>query len=213
MTITFGTESFENIPESYDETNLGKWIDVMKIQKKEQDFKSKALFKSNLLSTIIGCEVEYILELDIDDVNRLSEAFKWISVDPEIKNIDKIIIDDVIYVPKKNPNLTMGEQVSIETFLEADLSNVDNFHLVMAILLRPAIEKQDKYTKEIKWEIKPLEDDFNAVLERANMFKSRLFITDIYGILTSFLNGVKKSSMETSVDSSHLKIVKRNQNS
>lgn len=213
MTITFGTETFDNIPESYDETNLGRFIEVMKLQKKESEYTSKTLFTSDLLATIIGCEVEYILELDTDEVSQLAEAFSWLSKNPEEKSIETLEIDGVVYAIKKNANLKLGEQVSIETFLQNDLTNVENFHLVMAILLRPAIQKEDVYTKELKWQLKPLEDDFNLIVERANMFKEKLMINDIYGTLTAFSDGVKNSSMKTSEASSRLKIVRRNPNS
>jgi len=211
MTITFGTDTFDNIPESYDETNLGRFIEVMKLQKKESEYTSKTLFTADLLASIIGCEVEYILELDTDEVSQLAEAFSWLSKNPEEKSIETLEIDGVVYAIKKNANLKLGEQVSIETFLQSDLTNVENFHLVMAILLRPAIQKEDVYTKELKWQLKPLEDDFNLIVDRANMFKQKLMINDIYGTLTAFSIGVKNSSMKTSEASSHLKIVRRNQ--
>jgi hypothetical protein len=211
MTIQFGTEKFEKIPESYNETNLGKFIEVMKLQQKESEYKSKALFTAELLATIIGCEVEFILELNNDEIGDLADAFNWLSDKPEEKQIETIDIDGVVYVIKKNSTLNLGEQVSIETFLKSDLSNVENFHLVMAILLRPAIQKEDIYTKEVVWQLKPLEDDFSLIIDRANMFKEKLMISDIYGTLTAFSVGVKNSSTKTSVASSRLKIVRGNQ--
>lgn len=213
MTITFGTETFDNIPESYDETNLGRFIEVMKLQKKESEYTSKTLFTAELLATIIGCEVEYILELDSDELGELAEAFSWLSTNPNMKEINHLDIDGVTYVLKKNTKLTLGEQVSIETFLQNDLSNVENFHLVMAILLRPGFQKEDPYTKELVWHQKPLEDDYEEVVKRAEMFKIRLMISEIYGTLTAFSAGVKNSSTKISQGSSHLKIVRRSQNS
>lgn len=213
LNITFGTETFNDIPESYEETNLGRFIEVMKLQQKETEFKSKTLFTANVLAAIIGCEVEYILELDSDELGELADAFSWLSTNPEIKEMNHLIIDDITYVLKKNTKLTLGEQVSIETFLQNDLSNVENFHLVMAILLRPGYQKEDPYTKELVWHQKPLEDDYQEVINRANMFKNRLMISDIYGTLTAFSTGVKNSSMKILQGSSHLKIVRRSPNS
>jgi len=208
MKITIGTEEFNNIPESYDEMNLGKFMEIMILQNKEKDFKSKSLFTAHLLSVIIGCEVEYILEFDSDEIGILADAFSWLREQPEIKEMKTIVIDDITYVMKTNSVLTLGEQVSIETFLQKDLSNAENFHLVMSILLRPAIKVVDEFTKIESYKIKPLEDDFNVILERAEMFKKKLMIENIYGVLTAFSTGVKNSSMKTSVDSSRLKIVR-----
>lgn len=213
MKITFGKETFDNIPESYDETNLGKFIEVMKLQQRESEYKSKALFTAELLATIIGCDVEYILELDNNEISELADAFSWLSNKPEEKQLEIINIDGVNYAIRKNTNLKLGEQVSIETFLKSDLSNVENFHLVMAILLRPAIEKEDIYTKEVNWQLKPLEDDYTLIVDRANMFKEKLMISDIYGTLTAFSAGVKNSFTKTSEASSRLKIVRKSQNS
>lgn len=210
MTIKFGTEEFHDIPECYEETNLGRFMEVMKLQNKESEFKSKSLFTAHLIATIIGCEVEYILELDSNEIGQLAKAFSWLSKTPPVKKINKLELDGIVYGLKENMTLKVGEQVSIETFLQKDLSNTDSFHIVMAILLRPMIEKKDVYTGKTKQDLKPLEDNFNEVLERAELFKNKLMISDIYGALSNFSNGVKKSSTKTSVASSRLKIVRGN---
>ena len=210
MTIKFGSEEFKDIPECYEETNLGRFMDVMKLQNKESEFKSKSLFTANLIATIIGCEVEYILELDSNEIGELAEAFSWLSKTPPVKSIKKLELDGIVYGLKKTMTLNVGEQVSIETFLQTDLSNTDSFHIVMAILLRPMIEKTDVYTGKVIQDLKPLEDNFDEVLERAELFKNKLMISDIYGALSNFSNGVKNSSTKTSVGSSRLKIVKGN---
>ena len=151
------------------------------------DFTSKTEWTVKMIATLIGCPQKYLLQLTIGDLSLLMEEFAWISVLPEIKDLTALTIDGVKYVTKSQTQLTTGEWISVEQFLKNDISNEENFHIILAILLREADEKN---------EIKPLENNFDLILKRANLFKNKVMITECYGMIKSFSNGAKKSTLK-----------------
>ena len=185
MTISFENEVFDNIPESYHEMSLGQFMEISQINL--SDFTSKTEWTVKMIATLIGCPQKYLLQLTIGDLSLLMEEFAWISVLPEIKDLTALTIDGVKYVTKSQTQLTTGEWISVEQFLKNDISNEENFHIILAILLREADEKN---------EIKPLENNFDLILKRANLFKNKVMITECYGMIKSFSNGAKKSTLK-----------------
>lgn len=192
MEIQFGEKVYDNVPETYDEMSLGKFMDVMKLQNKQKDYENPTMFMVDLIAAIIGCDSDVILSLNHSDLETLTEAFTWLNKEPEKRNVEYLEIDGNIYVPKKNNQITLGEQISIETFLKKDLTNIDNYHYVMAILLRPGKKVGDEYV------INPLENDIDKINKRAELFKEKLMINDIFGIISFFSTGVSGSSTKNS---------------
>lgn len=192
MDIVFGEKEYLNVPEGYDEMTLGKFMEIMKLQMNQKNYESDTMYMIDLLSVIIGCSNEEIMGIGYSDLGILTESFEWLNSEPEKKIVEFIEIDGDIYVPKKNHQITLGEQISIETFLKKDLSNVDNYHYVMAILLRPGKKVNDDYI------IDALENDIDKINKRAELFKDKLVINDIFGIISFFSNGVSGSSIKNS---------------
>ena len=206
MEIQFGEKIYENVPESYDDMSLGKFMDIMKLQTKQKDYESVNLFMVDLLAVIIGCDRDLILSISYEDLGILTESFTWLNEEPEKKDVKFLEIDGKIYVPKKTNQITLGEQISIETFLKKDLTNSDNYHYVMAILLRPGKKVGDDYI------IDNLENDIDKITERAEMFKDKLMINDIFGIISFFSTGVSGSSIKNSGRFSIRKAREKSQN-
>ena len=190
LQIQFNENTYDNVPENYSELTLGRFMEVSEINQK--DYKSTTEWTVVLVSKIIGCPKENLYELPFNDLNALLEEFKWVTKLPATKKVKSIVIDDTKYVVKDNTQLTTGEWISIESFLTDDMRNEKNFHLVLAIMLRP----------EVNGKIKPLENDFNVIVERANLFKQKLMIEECYGLIVGFSNGAKKSILTISKASS-----------
>lgn len=190
MTINFNNEEFKDIPESYDQMSLGMFMTISSIN--QEDFKSKTEWTVKMISTLIGCPQNLLYELEIDDLRTLMSEFNWISVLPEIKDIREVTIDNKRYITKPQSQLTTGEWISVEQFLKNDISNEENFHIILALLLR----EDDGSGK-----IKDLENNIESILERANLFKNKVMITECYGLIKSFSNGARKSTMKISKDS------------
>ena len=190
LQIQFNENTYDNVPENYSELTLGRFMEVSEINQK--DYKSTTEWTVVLVSKIIGCPKENLYELPFNDLNALLEEFKWITETPKKMNNRSVEIDGVKYVMKENTQLTTGEWISIESFLTDDMKNEKNFHLVLAIMLRP----------EVDGKMQPLENDYNKILERAAIFKNKLTIDKCYGMIEAFSNGAKKSTLKISKASS-----------
>ena len=200
--LTIGKENFE-LPESYDELSLGRFIELSKVLDKQKEYKSDLRFSLEVLSKLIGCEVSLLYELSIDDVSLLSEEIKWINENPKRTKNNKVVIDDKEYLAVSTNKITTGEMISIESFQQNITDNRDNLHYVMAILFRPVVDGK----------VCPLEDDFDIITERAELFKEKMMIGEVYGPLMGFTSGASGYSSRSSVRSSILKIKKRKVNS
>jgi hypothetical protein len=201
MTIEINEVVYDNIPENYSEMNIEQLMNVAMIKEKAN------IDLIDIISALIGTDRSVLENMYIDDVTFLLEEFNWLASEPE-KVINKSIeIEGKTYIAKENYKLTWGEQISIESFLKNEVSNISNFHLVLAILYRPGTIIDDIYKQN------PLEDDMEVVLNRAELFKKKMMVTDVYGVIDFFSNGGKGYTTKNMPRSSTLKIVKRNQSS
>jgi hypothetical protein len=197
MNIIFDGVEYTDVAEGYSELSLGKFMEVSDIN--QDDYKSPTDWTVHLIATLIGCPTDSLYELPFMDLQTLLEHFRWITKLPEKKTNKEIFIDDVKYVVKPNTQMTTGEWISVEAFLTDELKNDKNFHLVLAIMLRP----------EIDGKIKPLEDNFEDILERANLFKKKMMIEECYGLIQDFSSGARKSTLKITKASSTLKELKK----
>lgn len=208
--ITIGNKTYENIPESYEEMVLGTYQTFLKrMEEKDigEDFKEYTYF--SMLSSLIGCSFEDILNLEIEDMNILQEHFNWLS-DFKYKEITQLDLDGVFYTAKNNySQLTTGEVISIETILKGKTNGVDNFHIILSILLRPSVISINEFGEEV---IKQKDlDNFDDIKIRAKLFQEKLLITEVYGIINLFFSGDKIPTTNTKT-SSGLKITKKKVN-
>lgn len=184
LTITFDEKEYTDIPESYSELTLGRFMKTAKI--KREDYKSPTEWTAVLVSTLIGCPLSTLYDLDFSDLNTLMAEFKWITDLPIKKDIRGIELDGKFYMTKKSTQLTTGEWISIESLLTEELSNEDNFHIVLAILLR----------EEVEGKITELDGDIDVIMARAKLFQEKLMIDQCYGLITNFSNGGRKSTLK-----------------
>lgn len=188
LQIKFNEETYNNVPESYAELTLGKFMAINKIDQKQ--YKSSTAWTVKLISLLIGCPEQTILDMHFSDLAQLIDNFQWITKMPEKKDISEVEIEGVKYIKKRDSQLTTGEWISIESLMTDDMKNDDNFHIVLAILLRP----------EIDGKIKPLENDIDVVLDRAQLFKDKMPIDKCYGMIQAFSNGDRRSTLTISQD-------------
>jgi len=196
--LTIGKEKYE-LPENYDELSLGRFIELSKVLDNQKEYKSDLRFSLEILSKLIGCDSSLLYDLSIDDVALLSEEIKWINENPKKVNNKKVKIDGKEYIAVNTSNITTGEMISIESFQQNITDNRDNLHYVMSILFRPILNGKPA----------PLEDDFEVIKERAELFKEKMMIGEVYGPLMGFTSGVNGSSSKSSGRSSILKSKKR----
>lgn len=193
--ITIENKKYE-MPSGYSELTLGKFMEITSIIEKQNEYTSPTKYTIDLLSKTMDCPTETLLQLDMDDLSTLLKELEWLKKTPKKKRTTKFKIDGTQYGLIQNKKITTGEMISIESFHKNDIHNNSNIHLIMAILFRPIQDGK----------IIPLEDDYEAVLERANLFKEKLIIEEVYGCLVNFTNGGRGSTTKSSAASSNLKI-------
>lgn len=198
--------------EGWNEMLLGKFLEVYTFLK-ENDidiFESKC----KLLSVLMDCELDTIEDLSLDEIGELCTSIGWLNEKPntDYKEVIEIVNDhnEVIkYVFRKNRSLSGREQITMEYLLKDASDNTLVYPVILAVLLRMGIEKKNAETGEIYYEQVELDKDMDSILKRADMFKKKLYISDVYGGLVFFSSGEKNSSMKTMEPSSSLKIRKK----
>ena len=202
------------LPESYDELMVGKFIEFYKLL---QSIKEETLEnRIRIIAFLMECNVEDIEKMDLNDIAELANHIAWTELSPTIEENFKRTFElvntsnEVVrYSFSKNDRLKGEEVITMEHLLKDVKDNTLVFAEILAILLRPSIEKKNIETGIIEYEQLELEDNMDSITNRANFLKERLSIGDVYSGLYFFLNGEKTSSMNNTGTSSTLKIRKK----
>lgn len=200
------------LPENWNEVKLGTFIEYYKLSLRKDDIDGLE-YITLLLSILMNVDKVEIEDLYIDDMKAIASELKWLDVMP--LNSEKTIFDivnesgEVVkYILKDNIKMKAKEQITLEHILKDEKDNTLSFPLVLAVLLRPAIEYKDNETGKISYHQQELDTDFSTIVRRAEIFTKALTIDDVYGPLVFFSNGGKKHSTKTSERTSSLKITR-----
>lgn len=179
-----------NIPKTWNELNLGRYIRIMKVLRSEE--KIRELEKViRILNCITDIPKKDLYGLDMKSIGKLGThltRFLESVPDDELKHFIEVEGVEYGFHPKL-VDMTLGEFVDLETFVE---NLEDNLHLILSILYRPVTEKKDdKYRIE----------DYKPDRERAELFKKHLTVGDFYGASVFFydLDRELKISSKTSL--------------
>lgn len=196
ITIDFLDKKFMDIPEGYDEMKIGHYMEILSIIEKKDEYKNEFDFSLDILSKLIGCDRKILLKLNRDEIYELTECFLYLKETPTKKTFIEFTMDGVKYGLTKFP-LLVEEEISIETILTQGKKESDILHLLIAILIRPI--ENDKVIELDEWE---------DLQKRAELFKNRLYLEDVYGAVMVFTDGVKKSFSGNTAPFSRLNIKK-----
>ena len=164
-----------NIPESFNELNLGRYQRLMAVLKKEDDVHEieKVI---RILNCITDIPKRQLYGLDMKSIGKLGKhltTFLETTPTDELKHF--IEIEGVEYgFHPKIVDMTLGEFVDLETYTE---NLEENLHNILSILYRPVTaKKNDKYRIE----------DYEPNEERAELFKKHLTVEDFNGASVFF---------------------------
>ena len=164
-----------NIPESFDELNLGRYQRLMAVLKKEDDVHDieKVI---RILNCITDIPKRQLYGLDMKSIGKLGKhltTFLETVPTDELKHFIEVEGVEYGFHPKL-VDMTLGEFVDLETFVE---NLEDNLHLILSILYRPVTaKKNDKYRIE----------DYKPDRNRAELFKKHLTVGDFNGASVFF---------------------------
>lgn len=184
-----------NLPEGWDEVMFGHFIDVQSII--EDNLNSPTLVRLKTISTLSGNKDMYksIDTLEWEDRQTLSDAFDWVSEDPNLsKTIDKqktLDIDGDKFTLKSNFNkFTIDEQVMIEELIKSQALDVHQLEVVFGVLFRKLNEDGTE-----------MEPSMELLKETIIKFRDKVYLRDIYAVILFFSTGEKNGKKGSTLSS------------
>lgn len=205
-----------NLPESWNEVKLGTFMSWYELTQSQT---SDSLdYNILVLSLLMGISKEEVEDFYIQDIKDIMEELSFLNTLPDtIQKSLFIVTNDnnevVKYVSKDNHKLKVKEQLTIEHLLKDQNDNTKVFPEILAILIRPAIECINKETGDVEYKQHELDEDMESITRRANIFKDKLFIGEVYGTIIFFSSTDNVLSTKITRSYSSVKIIKRNQSS
>lgn len=175
------------MPTSWDEMSLSKYVELAKLEELKENFGMPELYLLKVIEALCGAEGGDLDDLTLDMVNELSREVNYLQEQPVWSNSNHIEIEGQDYVfPEDLNKLTMGEYISIKTLQEQQTTQADLIPWLLAVILRPGKKEYNEETKKEFWK----QDKFNV----ANLdFRKELFLKqpvfNLMGPVTFFLNG------------------------
>lgn len=185
ITIQLDNQDYK-MPDNWSEVNLERLMKLNDIQKKK--WSNDIDMTAHILNTLCDIPVDSILDLSLSDFTQVAELLTWMDKLPTEK-VESIKIDDIEYIPVNLQNLTAGEYISLEVFQKEDVDA--NLHFITSILIRPKVGNR----------IEKLGDMID-IGNRAQLFKEKLMVGDLWPIVDGFFNGAALSSLTNTQDSS-----------
>jgi hypothetical protein len=160
------------LPDSWNDVTINQFIELSQLENNS----NHSLMVASILS---DTDSEEIKKYDTDSFNRIINHLAWTNQLPTESNWKPILeIDGDKYgFINKLSQLTLGEWVDVEHYLE-DYNN--NVHKVLAIFYRPLITAINDNYRLID------EYDSNSMEIRAELFKEKVNIGDVYGSMVFF---------------------------
>lgn len=164
------------LPENWSEITLDKFCELQTICQGPDKIEGIVQAAALLSDT----DPDEIKKISTAELNKLSQALQWIGdlpLEANFKHVIEIDGEEYSLIPKLH-ELTVGEWIDLETYCE-DL--MKNLHYVMAILYRPlqcALNDKDRWIADY---------DAKDMQARAELFKTKMCIDDVWGAVFFFL--------------------------
>jgi hypothetical protein len=169
------------IPESWDDINLGQYLEFLQTDFKELGEIQKM---TRVISILTDIEEETIQNYNLDEINYIINQLSWcyLKSDDLLKHI--VTIDNVKYGVIKNlSSIKVGEWIDIE-------GSMDNFkgnlHKILSVIYRPV----SKYRSDDDYEIEDY--DANTAKIRSELFLLKFKTSDAMSASLFFWSFVEK---------------------
>ena len=162
-----------NLPDNWSQVSISQFMEISSLDK---DLDNYSLMVASILSNV---DSEEIRKYNTDSYNRIMSHLSWTNTLPVDGNWKPILeIDGEKYgFINKLSDLSLGEWVDLENYID-NYSN--NIHKVTAILYRPLITALNDNFRIVE------DYDSNTMELRAEFFKDKVNIDDVYGSLVFF---------------------------
>lgn len=165
------------VPDGWHEVPINKYQEIHDIVT-NNDIKDADKF-IEIASILIDEDPENIKSYNIETFLTFARLLDWTNESPSDAIYKPIIkIDDVEYgLIDRLTKLTVGEWMDLEHYIESPILNM---HIIFAILYRPLLVAYNDRDRIIE------NYDANELERRAEIFKSKMMIADVYGALVFF---------------------------
>ncbi len=175
------------IPTQWNELTLGRYMRLMKVLKSDEK-----IHEIEKIVRILNCLTDVpkrqFYGLDMPSINKLSDHLsKFLNTEAEQTLTTFINVNDIEYgFHPKLVDMTLGEFVDLETYMK-DIN--ENLHLIMSVLYRPVIAKEEDGTYAI--------EDYEPNEEVANLFKKELTLKEFNGASVFFYDLERELSIHS----------------
>lgn len=170
-----GEEKKYNVPESWDDVNL-RIFEV--IASTNLDGKNDLLESIKLLCAVTGMSMDDAYLLPIDELPQILEVLKFANSPVEEKEVESIVIEGEEYFLKKDfDKMTTGEVLSIDMISQKYEGKIEKgMAEMMCVFLR----------KKIDGKLESFKSEF---IERVELFREHVKVSDVYQMFLFFSNG------------------------
>lgn len=172
------------MPSEWAEVSLKNYIDIVSTSEDKNNSELDIFIKTLALLCEDKMFIKCANEMNIEDFKQIQEAFKWIQLDPPApKSKQKhFLIGKEKWTIKEDFNkLTVGESISVEIMLKDKKLDLSPLEIAFGVLFRRV---KDDGTVEA---FNP--DNINLIInEHSKVIK----VTDVYNVITFFLNKEKR---------------------
>lgn len=173
------------VPDSWADVSIGQFQEISAI---DSESKNRAL---EIVSILIDQDIEDIRKYDLKSLNAILKAISWANDLPKEetwKNVIEIDGEEYGFINKLS-DLTLGEWIDLEGYIEKP---IENLHKIAGLFYRPIVHK---YRNSI------LTEPYDTVSSeaRADLFKEKMNVADMYGAMVFFCL-IEKNCIKTIQD-------------
>jgi len=176
--ITIDKKTYK-VPTLFKELNIATYQELNRIEEKDE---IKKLI--TYLNVLTGIDEKIIRKIELEDLKKLTDNLLVYFNKTEYELVKAVDVKGKVYVFDYNlSNMRFDQYIDLEEMTKDTDLIIENLHLIMAILYRPA-KKKRFYQRKLKIE----EYDSETVRERADFFKKNMMMDKVFGALFFFTN-------------------------
>lgn len=177
-----GEERAFQMPESWEEVSVGLFEDIAQMEVNNVDLGNSM----TIISALTGMNQELLWQVPVNEMPKILEHVQFLKQPIEDDPKEFIVIDGEEYFMKKDfDNLTYGETISLDIIQKEFGEQVQKaFGKMLCVFLRKKIDGK-------------LEPHLPEHLDRLEMFRTKVMISDVYQLFVFFSSGKNTSTKAT----------------
>ena len=173
-----GVKKNYKVPENWNEVNMRTFELIANVNSQDENdfFGSMKVF-----AALTGMSMDDVMLLPVDELPEVLKLVSFANTTIEEKEVDSIVIDGEEYFIKKDMDkLTTGEVLSLDHLAKKYENNIQaGMSEMLCVFLRRKIDGK-------------LESFKSEFMERAELFRDKVMVSDVYHLFLFFSSGKSK---------------------